>query len=141
MVNPGGQTTATATGLVAGSYTVSITDGNGCSGSATALVSGSGGSVGTPSAISGPAGACRNSSGIVYSVINDPNATSYTWTLPSGATGSSTTNSITVAFGSGFNGGFICVAANSPCGSSMTSSLNIPVLVHLSFITCCDQRT
>ncbi|MFZ7113900.1 MAG: T9SS type A sorting domain-containing protein, partial [Bacteroidota bacterium] len=127
--SPGGQTTATATGLVAGSYTVSITDGNGCSGSATAVVSGSGGSVGTPSAISGPAGACRNTSGIVYSVINDPNATSYTWTLPSGATGSSTTNSITVAFGSGFNGGFISVVANSPCGSSMPSSLNIPVLV------------
>jgi len=127
--SPGGQTTATATGLVAGSYTVSITDGNGCSGSATALVTGSGGSVGTPSAISGPAGACRNSAGIVYSVINDPNATSYTWTLPSGATGSSTTNSITVAFGSGFNGGFICVAANNACGSSMTSCLNIPVIV------------
>ncbi|MBK7571149.1 MAG: T9SS type A sorting domain-containing protein [Bacteroidetes bacterium] len=122
------QTTQTATGLAAGSYTVQITDANGCSGSATAVVTGSGGSVGTPGAISGAPGACRNSSGIVYSVAAVPGATSYVWTLPAGATGSSTTNSITVAFNGTYAGGFICVAASNTCGTGATSCLNIPVI-------------
>ena len=124
-----GQTTQTATGLVAGSYTVSITDAAGCSGSATAIVSGSGGTVGTPGAISGPAGACRNTVGIVYSVAPVAGATSYTWTTPSGTTGSSTTNSITLAFGPTFAGGFICVVANNACGTSANSCMNIPVIM------------
>lgn len=123
-----GQTTSTATGLIAATYTVTITDANGCTGSATATVTGSGGSVGTPGAISGAQGACRNTSGIVYSVAPVAGATNYTWTLPGGATGSSTTNSITVAFTNAFNGGFICVVANNTCGSSMSSCQNIPVI-------------
>ena len=123
-----GQTSATATGLAIGAYTVVITDANGCTGSATATVGGSGGSPTAPGAIAGPAGACRNTSGIVFSVAAVPGASSYIWTLPSGATGSSTTNSITVAFGSTYGGGFICVAAVNTCGTSATSCMNIPVI-------------
>ncbi|MFZ7144052.1 MAG: T9SS type A sorting domain-containing protein, partial [Bacteroidota bacterium] len=123
-----GQTSATATGLAIGTYTVTITDANGCTGSASATVGGSGGSPSTPGMISGPAGACRNTSGIVYSVAAVPGASSYVWTLPTGATGSSTTNSITVAFNSTYAGGFICVAAVNTCGTSMTSCMNVPVI-------------
>lgn len=122
------QTLSTATGLIAGTYSVTFTDANGCTGSATVTVSGLGGSIGTPGSIVGSQGACRNTSGIVYSVSPVPGATSYTWTLPAGATGSSTTNSITVAFTNAFNGGFICVAANNACGTSMSSCQNIPVI-------------
>ena len=93
----------------------------------SATVLGSGGSIIVPGSISGPAGACRNSSGIVYSVAPVTGATSYLWTLPSGATGTSTSNSITVAFGSAYSNGFICVAAVNTCGTSSTSCLNIPV--------------
>ncbi|MBK8364500.1 MAG: SprB repeat-containing protein [Bacteroidetes bacterium] len=67
-----GQTLSTATALVAGPYSVTFTDANGCTGSATVTVSGSGGSIGTPGAISGAQGACRNTSGIVYSVSAVP---------------------------------------------------------------------
>ena len=123
-----GQTSATATGLAIGTYTVIITDGNGCTGSASATVGGSGGSPATPGAISGPSGACRNSVGIVYSVAPVAGATSYVWSLPGGATGSSTTNSITVAFDNTYAGGFICVAAVNLCGTGLQSCMSIPVI-------------
>ena len=35
---PGGQTTATATGLSVGTYTITVTDANGCSGTSTAII-------------------------------------------------------------------------------------------------------
>ena len=47
--------------------------------------------------INGPAGVCRNSSGHVFTIDPIDGATLYIWTLPTGATGSSTTNSITVS--------------------------------------------
>lgn len=71
--------------------------------------------------INGPALVCRNKTGIVFSIDPSQNATSYTWTLPTGMTGNSTTNSITVATGSTFCGGLIKVTANNDCGSSVAS--------------------
>ncbi|MFZ7145193.1 MAG: T9SS type A sorting domain-containing protein, partial [Bacteroidota bacterium] len=122
-----GQTTQTATNLAGGNYSVTITDSQGCTASTTAIVNTTGGSIIVPGSISGPAGACRSTSGIVYSVAPVPGATSYIWTLPSGASGTSITNSITVAFDAGYSNGFICVAAVNVCGTSGTSCLNIPV--------------
>ncbi|KAK6021028.1 hypothetical protein OSTOST_13310, partial [Ostertagia ostertagi] len=52
-----------------------------------------------PSVLTGADIVCANSSQ-TYSVVNDPAATSYSWTLPSGWIGTSTTNSITVTAGS-----------------------------------------
>ncbi len=72
-------------------------------------------------AINGPALVCRNKTGIVFSIEPVETATSYTWTLPTGMTGSSTTNSITVATGTTFCGGLIKVTANNDCGSSVVS--------------------
>src|SRR5204863_3385056 len=85
------QNTQTATGLPAGTYTVTITDNTGCTGTATAVVNGVGAAPAQPSAISGPAGACLGQVGVVYTVANVPGMT-YAWSLPSGAVGSSTTN-------------------------------------------------
>jgi CubicO group peptidase (beta-lactamase class C family) len=54
---------------------------------------------GCPGAIIGATTACQGQSIITYTVPPIPNATSYSWTLPSGATGTSTTNTILVNFG------------------------------------------
>ena len=58
-----------------------------------------------------------------YSVSPVPGATSYNWSLPSGWSGSSTTNTISVLTGT--NNGVISVAAQNSCGVSTTKSLSI----------------
>ena len=78
----------------------------------------------TPGAISGPASVCANASG-TYSVSTVSGTTSYTWTLPGGWSGSSTTNSISVTSGS--TGGTISVVANNSCGSSAASTTSVTV--------------
>lgn len=60
--------------------------------------------------------ACKNSAQ-TYTIRLVPYASSYEWTLPSGATGTSSTNSITVQFGNDFNGGNICVTPINDCDS------------------------
>jgi hypothetical protein len=60
--------------------------------------------------------ACNNSAQ-TYTIRPVPYASSYEWTLPSGATGTSSTNSITVQFGNDFTGGTICVTPINECGS------------------------
>jgi hypothetical protein len=77
-----------------------------------------------PGPISGNINVCAGSSQI-YSVPADPDATSYTWTLLSGWSGTSTTNSITANVGA--NGGNITVIANNACGSSTAQTLAITV--------------
>jgi len=77
-----------------------------------------------PGTISGNSAVCQNSAQ-TYSVNAVPDATSYTWSLPSGWTGSSTTNSINVTAGT--TGGTISVTANDSCGSSPASTLNVTV--------------
>jgi hypothetical protein len=64
----------------------------------------------------------------VYSVPASEGATSYTWTLPTGMTGSSTTNTITVATGSTFFNGAIKVTANNDCGKSIAAQLNLTTI-------------
>lgn len=77
-----------------------------------------------PSSIGGNATLCANGTE-TYSVTNDPTATSYTWTLPSGWSGTSTTNSINVTYGT--TGGTITVTADNACGSSIPQTANISV--------------
>lgn len=104
--------------LAAGSYTVNVVDAMSCTQSAVIAVGSNNLVPNAPTAINGPGGACRNQTGVVFSVTPISTASSYQWTLPSGATGSSTTNSITVNFGSGYNTGNICVRAINACGQS-----------------------
>ena len=60
--------------------------------------------------------ACPNQT-LTYSVTASSGAASYTWTLPTGVTGTSTTNSINAAFGAGYNSvGSVCVSVTSTCG-------------------------
>lgn len=66
-----------------------------------------------PSVISGPTSVCSGAPQI-YNVINDVLATYYTWKLPSGWSGTSLTNSISV---SGSSSGIFTLTANNPCAS------------------------
>jgi hypothetical protein len=75
------------------------------------------GPLGTPTSVNGPSVVCRSQS-FVFTTDAVEGATSYQWTLPSGMTGTSTTNSITVATSSTFAGGNICVRAANSCLSA-----------------------
>ncbi|HEY8401287.1 MAG TPA: carbohydrate-binding protein, partial [Cytophagaceae bacterium] len=77
-----------------------------------------------PSAITGNSTVIEGSPQ-TYSIAPVSGATSYTWTLPSGWSGSSTSTSISTVAGS--SGGVISVKANNNCGSSAARTLNVTV--------------
>lgn len=105
-----------------GTYTFVSTNTAGCTKTATLYLT-----IRKPpftGAISGPLRVCRNQT-FTYSVTPVANATSYTWVLPTGVTGSSTSNSITVTIGSHFSSGIIKVRGNNDCGSGAYSQICI----------------
>ncbi|HRK80595.1 MAG TPA: hypothetical protein PLZ12_04080, partial [Saprospiraceae bacterium] len=77
-----------------------------------------------PGAITGSSSVCQGSSQ-AYSISAVAGATSYTWNLPSGWSGASTSTSINATVGS--TGGAILVSANNACGASSPSVLNVNV--------------
>jgi YVTN family beta-propeller protein len=79
----------------------------------------------SPGIISGLTSVCQGQTSVTYSVPQIVNATSYVWTLPSGATGTSDTSSIIVSYGSA--SGNITVKGNNACGDGATSTLAISV--------------
>ncbi len=78
-------------------------------------------------AISGLNNVCQGQNSMTYTVPVITNATSYNWTLPGGATGTSTTNSITVDYSTSAVSGDITVYGSSVCGDGSISSLAIVV--------------
>ena len=75
--------------------------------------------------ISGSPSVCANATGLVYSIAGVSGATSYTWTVPTGAsiTAGQGTNSITVTMGA--NSGNITVTPISTCGNGTAASLAV----------------
>jgi len=87
--------------------------------------------AGTIGTISGPAVVCAGSAGNVYSIPAYPNATSYVWTVPAGATitAGNNTNSITVSYAlNAQSGNFTVYATDGTCIS--LTSLPFPVTVN-----------
>ena len=78
-------------------------------------------------AISGNTTVCKGQNGVTYSVPSIANATAYVWTLPNGVTGSSTTNSITVNYGTTAVTGNITVKGTNNCGNGVASTLAVVV--------------
>lgn len=104
-----------------GSGNISVSAVNSCGTSTPQTISVAiGATPSQPLAISGQTSICNNSS-YTYSVPVVSGATTYNWSLPSGWTGSSTTNSINVI--SGTSGGTISVTASNNCGTSQASSI------------------
>lgn len=115
----GGAPLNPATALVDGaSYFATATDNN-CEStsrtSATVIISNP---IAAPSGINGTINVCGVTT-VTYSAALVTGATSYTWTLPAGVSGTSTTNIITVTFDPSFSAGNIsCVANNAGCQSN-----------------------
>lgn len=108
-----------------GSGNISVTANNSCgSGPAKTLAVNVSPVPLQPGVIAGSNSVCHGSSQI-YSISTVSGATSYTWSLPSGWTGSSTTNTINTIAGT--NSGNISVTANNSCGSSPAQTLAIIV--------------
>jgi hypothetical protein len=77
--------------------------------------------------ITGMTTVCQGQSSVTYTVPPVANATSCIWTLPAGATGTSTTNSITVNYSPIAISGSITVKGSNPFGSGVPSSLQVTV--------------
>jgi len=80
--------------------------------------------------IGGPVAVCQRQQHISYSVEPVDHADSYVWTLPSMASGSSTTNSITVDFGFQSGQGTITVKGVNGCGEGVEAGLPIEVFAY-----------
>jgi hypothetical protein len=84
---------------------------------------------GAAGAITGTATVCAGTNGVAYSTTPVVGATSYSWTVPAGATiaaGSGTT-SITVNYGASAVSGSVTVAATNLCGNGPASSFAVTV--------------
>jgi len=81
------------------------------------------------SAISGDLIVCEGEEQILYSINTLPNASDYLWTLPSGASINSGTNteSISVDYNIGSVSGVLSVQGSNACGVGALSSVNITV--------------
>ncbi len=116
----------------AGAQTVSVnyTNANGCQAASPTLfnvtVNAAPGAAGS---ITGPDTLCAGTTGVVYSVSSIPNASTYIWTLPSGAsiTSGAGTNSITVDYSLSASSGNVSVYGNDFCGDGPSSSLAVTV--------------
>lgn len=120
-----GSSTSNTINVTAGasSGTISVVASNSCGNSASSLLVVNMNSVPSqPAAITGPANVCQSTTG-TYTVAAVPGATSYNWTLPTGWTGSSTSNSITATAGSA--PGNISVSVTNSCGTSPAQTLAV----------------
>ena len=93
----------------------------------------------TPGIISGRASVSINETGIVYSISPVADATSYNWTVPSGATIVSGQGTTTISVNFGNSGGDVGVRTENSCGNSPYTNKTICVLD--SFTDSRDGKT
>ncbi len=109
--------TLTATGPVTGTATYTVTaSANSCAGSSITVPITVNAIPAVPGTLTGPDAPCTGSTQ-TYSIASVAGASSYTWALPPGWTGTSTTNTINVVVGS--SNGNISVQSVNTCGSSV----------------------
>ena len=125
-----GQTSQSYIATVSGSYSVIVTQ-SGCSDTSACYSVYIGGPPPTPGMISGNLLVCAGSTN-TYSIDTVSGATSYTWTLPGGWSGTSITDSIIATAGTS---GTISVTANNSFGSSAPQTLNITVITVNTSVT------
>ncbi len=123
-----GATTPNISGLAPGSYTIYVTDANGCSFASTGIVGSNGTAApATPGSITGTKlGVCAGVTK-TYTCPSVANATSYNWTVPANTiinSGQGTT-SISVTIQAGFVSGNVTVTASNNCGTSNAKSITV----------------
>ncbi|MEI7982089.1 MAG: dockerin type I domain-containing protein, partial [Bacteroidota bacterium] len=127
----GNSNTNTITVAYGGGFTggqIAVRGHNLCAdGTASTLTLTPGQAPGAAGDITGPVTVFRGSTGIEYSVNPVTGASSYIWTLPAGATGTSVTNTISVSFGYTAVSGNITVKAHNLCGDGAVSTLFVNV--------------
>ncbi|APG60217.1 LamG-like jellyroll fold domain-containing protein [Christiangramia salexigens] len=91
--------------------------------------------------IDGPTSICPTVSGLVYSVLEDPNVVTYNWSLPSGfnITSGDGTHSITVDATSTATDGNISVTAENPCGTTPSVSIAVSAAPYAEVMAGADQ--
>ena len=126
--NPSGQTNITATGLSAGTYTVIVTDNNGCTGSATVLVTQPTAIKDTITSITYPL--CNAGTGsATIGVSGGTPVYTYLWT-PGGGTNATETGltvgtyTITVKDNNGCSATNVIVAITQPAAITLTTHIN-----------------
>lgn len=120
-------TTQSITVNSGGTYSVTLTDVNGCSGNDSISVSVANGVPPSPCPITGDTDVVQGYT-YTFSVTPVAGATSYIWTMPSGWVGTSTLNSINLV--PGFSSGNVCVDAVNSCGNST------PCCIHVNIVNC-----
>jgi hypothetical protein len=110
-----------------GNYSVTLNMESGCEKTSTVTTIVANTAPTNAGAISGITNVTKNQTNISYSVSTIPNAKSYIWKLPSGATGTSTTNNINVIFGNNAESGEISMKGSNDCGDGLESLLFISV--------------
>lgn len=119
-----GETSSSILVSMVGSYSVTVTDNNGCEGSASATVTQEGGIPEVPGPITGDTIAmCNINTPSIYFISPIPNSDCYFWKVPAGATivsPDSMGTQIAVVFDNSFTGGYIEVSSHNACGNSPT---------------------
>jgi hypothetical protein len=117
----GGGSSYTAPTVTSVTHTQGYQNGNG-----VVMITAVSGTPSSPSSITGSTNFCAGSTA-TFSISSVIGATSYTWTVPAGATINSGqgTTSINVTFGS--SSGNISVTADNSCGSSAATNLAITI--------------
>ena len=122
---------------------VTVTAGNSCgtSGVTSVAVSVGAATPATPGAISGSSNLCPILPGNIYSIGAVANATTYTWTVPTGwtITAGQGTTSITVTTGGVGQNGNITVTAGNTCGTSAAYSIAVTVSTTITFTGASQQ--
>ncbi|NVO02932.1 MAG: T9SS type A sorting domain-containing protein [Bacteroidetes bacterium] len=115
-------------GMSAGSGNIAVFGSNLCgNGSSSTLGLVVQNSLNNAGAISGPTSVCQGQNSASYTTPIIAGANNYIWTLPTGATGNSNTNSITVNYGASAVSGNIVVKGNNACGDGGASTLAVAV--------------
>jgi hypothetical protein len=117
-----GETTNTIVVSTVGTFSVTVTDNNGCTGMDQVTTSLDGELPPIPGPVSGPSTGLCGGSNLVYSIDPVLNTDFYVWTVPDGMTITSGqgTTSITVDAIPNFTSGIIVPKANNACGQSPT---------------------